>query len=90
MRVLLISTWFPYPPVHGAKTRAYHLMHALARRHEVALVSFEDTPVLPAWREKVEALCGRVEIVSRSPFAHSRLGRLRGWFSAEPSAVVAG
>jgi len=90
LRVLLISTWFPYPPMQGSKTRAYHLLRALARRHEVALLSFEDVPIRPAWREHLLTLCRQVEIVSRAPFAQSAHGRVRGWFSPQPSAVVAG
>lgn len=40
MRILFLSTWFPYPPDNGSKIRVYHLLSALARSHQVTLVSF--------------------------------------------------
>ena len=88
--MLLISTWFPYPPIQGSKTRAYHLLRALARQHAVALLSFEDVPIQPAWRDHLLTFCRQVWTVPRAPFTQSARGRVRGWFSAQPSAVVAG
>jgi len=29
MNILFLSTWFPYPPDNGSKTRVYHLLRAL-------------------------------------------------------------
>ncbi len=40
MRILFLSTWFPYPPDNGSKIRAYYLLRALAVQHEVAAVAF--------------------------------------------------
>jgi sugar transferase (PEP-CTERM/EpsH1 system associated) len=90
MKILFLSTWFPYPPNQGSKTRAFHLLKALARRHSVAVVSFEDAPLKPEWRRAVEEMCPRVEVVREKPFARPRLRSWLGWFSPTPSAVVAG
>jgi len=90
MRILALSTWFPYPLDQGSKIRAYHLLKGLAQRHELALVSFEDKPSQPAWMEAMRQFCDRIEIVRRQPFDFSRQGIVRGWFSWRPSAVVAG
>jgi glycosyltransferase involved in cell wall biosynthesis len=43
MRILCLSTWFPYPPDNGAKIRAYHLIRSLAASHAVTLVAFHPT-----------------------------------------------
>ena len=40
MRVLCLSTWFPYPPDNGSKIRAHYLLRALAETHEVTVVAF--------------------------------------------------
>ncbi len=90
MKILFLSTWFPYPPNQGSKTRAFHLLKALARKHSVALVSFEDAPLKPEWRQVVEDLCPLVEIVRERPFARPRLRSWLGWLTPTPSAVVAG
>jgi glycosyltransferase involved in cell wall biosynthesis len=45
MRLLVVSSWFPYPPDNGTRLRTYHLLRHLARRHEISLLSFgEPTP----------------------------------------------
>ena len=61
MKILLLSTWFPYPPNQGSKIRAYYLLKSLAERHEVALVTFEDVELEPAWIEHIGQLCSRLD-----------------------------
>lgn len=89
MRILFLSTWFPYPLSQGSKIRAYHLLRALAEQHEIALVSFADTEIEPAWIEHMRQFCSRVEVVPQNPFSYSRLRSLLGWLSLQPSAVAA-
>jgi glycosyltransferase involved in cell wall biosynthesis len=89
MKILFLSTWFPYPPNQGSKIRAYYLLKHLAEAHEVALVTFEDVDLDPAWVEHIQQLCSRVEIVQRKPFAASKGKTWLGWLSPLPSAVVA-
>ena len=43
MRILFLSTWFPFPPDNGSKMRAYHLLDALQRDHQVALIAFQPS-----------------------------------------------
>lgn len=90
MKILVLSTWFPYPTDQGSKIRAYHLIKGLAQRHELTLLSFEDKPILDTWIEHMNQYCKRIEIVNRKPFDFSRIGTFRGWFSIQPSAVIAG
>jgi polysaccharide biosynthesis protein PslH len=89
MKILFLSTWFPYPPNQGSKIRAYYLLKALAARHEVALLTFEDVDLDPSWVEHIRQLCSRVEIVRRKPFTASKSRTWLGWLSPLPSAVVA-
>lgn len=89
MKILFLSTWFPYPPDQGCKIRAYHLLKALAERHETVLLSFQDGAIEPAWLEHLGGLCKSVEVVGRDPFAAEPNGRVRGWLSLKPSSVVA-
>jgi glycosyltransferase involved in cell wall biosynthesis len=89
MKILFLSTWFPYPPNQGSKIRAYYLLKSLAERHEVALVTYEDVDLEPEWIEHIRQLCSQVEIVQRKPFAASKGKTLLGWLSPLPSAVVA-
>ncbi|HEX9013087.1 MAG TPA: glycosyltransferase, partial [Anaerolineaceae bacterium] len=90
MHILILSTWFPYPLSQGSKIRAYHLVKALARHHDVTLISFADEPVRPEWVAEMRAFCRRVEVVDRSPFARSRIRSVLGWAAAMPGALYAG
>ena len=89
MRILLLSTWFPFPLSQGSKIRAYHLIRSLAEENEVALVSFEDMIVQPELVEHMKRICKIVEVVPANPFVHNRLRTLKGWFSLQPGSVRA-
>jgi glycosyltransferase involved in cell wall biosynthesis len=89
MKILILSTWFPYPLSQGSKIRAYHLIKALAEKHQVALISFQDTPIEPAWIVHLGALCEQVHVIPDHPFDHSRVKSAVGWLSPLPSAVLA-
>lgn len=89
MKILFLSTWFPYPLNQGSKIRAFHLLKALADKHEVALLSFEDADLKPDWVEKIRTFCPVVETLPRKPFEANRARKLLGWISPKPSAVVA-
>jgi len=90
MKVLFLSTWFPYPPDQGSRIRAYQLLRALSAHHDLALVSFEDQPLQPAWIDHMRQLCRSVDIVRRRPFADLDPSPWRGALSRRPRAVVAG
>lgn len=72
MRILYLSTWFPYPPNSGSKLRTLHLLRGLAQRHDVTLLAFDfDTP---ASKSKVwpgpEPSC--IERIPVNPFAEAQ------------------
>jgi glycosyltransferase involved in cell wall biosynthesis len=54
----MVSPEIPFPPVGGGRSRTYHLLRALAARHEVTLVGFtyEDAPETAPYRVRVIAV----------------------------------
>lgn len=88
MNVLFLSTWFPYPPNQGSKTRAFHMLRSVAREHQIALISFEDTSIDPSWLDRLGDLCSVIETVPRQPFEQSAWGWHFGWLSHRPRATV--
>lgn len=42
MKILWISSLFPYPPNNGFKVRVFNLIKPLSKRHEITLISFID------------------------------------------------
>jgi glycosyltransferase involved in cell wall biosynthesis len=84
MRVLVLSTWFPYPPDNGSKIRVYHLLRALSARHEVSLVAFEfgtarphDATILREWGIDLHT-------ISRDPFQRGKTAGMLRFFSPAP------
>jgi polysaccharide biosynthesis protein PslH len=89
MKVLVVSTWFPFPPTNGVKLRAFHLLEALARAHRVTLLSFAHPDERPdPTAAALTSLCERIEVVPGSPVL-GRVERVRDWFSPLPRSLAA-
>jgi glycosyltransferase involved in cell wall biosynthesis len=86
MKLLVISSWFPYPPENGSKLRAFHLLSQLANRHDITLLSFaesgeEDQRIL-------KDLCRNVRTVPGNPCKPAATLRTRDLISATPRSYV--
>lgn len=47
MRVLMLATMAPYPPVFGGASRVWNILRQVARRHEVALLAMHTPDAEP-------------------------------------------
>jgi len=88
VRILALTPRLPYPPVGGDKLRAYEFIARLAKRHQVALLSFVESA---AEQDQGRALARRhpsisVETVVLEPW-RSRLRALAGVLTREPLQV---
>lgn len=63
MRILFLTSRFPYPPLKGDSLRSYHQIRALSQRHQVALLSLSESPVGEPERARLAELCESVTIV---------------------------
>ena len=86
MRILFLSTWFPFPPDNGSKIRVYHLLRALGQRHEVTLLSFAWDTARPDAASASQAFCAAVRAVPLDPFATNQASALRTFLSFHPMA----
>jgi polysaccharide biosynthesis protein PslH len=70
MEILVVSTWWPFPPNNGSKIRLYYLLRALCATHRVTLVAFcPETETVAI--EPGDALNNmRVVPVRADPFRH--------------------
>lgn len=85
MRLLVVSSWFPYPPDNGSRLRAWHLLRHLSQRHEITLLSFGEPT--PADLDVVRAHCRHVSAVA--PARHDGAGAgMRGLLSPTPRHFV--
>lgn len=89
MRILFLSTWFPYPPDNGSKLRAYYLAHALAAHHEVTVVAFRPSSSEPWHGDGTQVANPTVVAVSDDPYRFVELPQWRKYVSPSPLAFRA-
>ena len=66
MKILMLSSTFPYPPSRGGtQVRTFNLLKYLARRHEVALVTQRSPDVTDEEVEALRCCVHRLAIFSR-------------------------
>lgn len=89
MNVFVLTTWCPFPVVNGSTLRAYHLLQALASRHDVDLVTF-SAPATPdeAAVAHLRTMCRDVTVIPKSPFAPLRTAGA-GLFTSTPRSLTA-
>lgn len=74
MRILVVSEWFPAPPVAGAKIRAYNLVRQLARLGDLDLVAQVNTlsaEQVSAGTAVLGKYCNSVQSVPGIPYRNS-------------------
>ncbi|HEY4690055.1 MAG TPA: glycosyltransferase family 4 protein [Anaerolineae bacterium] len=87
MNLLVVSSWFPYPPNNGSKLRAYHLLRELSKRHIITLLSFAG-PDEEQGTPGLSEICRVVKTVPGSPFKTGGSLGLRGLFSSLPRSYL--
>jgi glycosyltransferase involved in cell wall biosynthesis len=88
MRILFLSRWYPYPPIHGSKLRIYHLLTGLAQKHEITLLSFFEESDVPVNTKALETICREVHVVPWKPFNPGSLRARLGFSSLTPRSVI--
>ncbi len=88
MRILFISSWFPYPPDNGSRIRIFNLLRHLARRHEIILLCFSKHPRDLQYIGELESLCERVHVVEGREFQPQSMRAVRGFLHPWPRWLV--
>ncbi len=88
MRMLFLSSWYPYPADNGSRLRIYHLIRQLSLRHEISLISLAEEPVSEGRLRAMRALCAEVKTVHQRCFQPRRLKAILGLLSTHPRSVV--
>ena len=88
MRILAVSSWFPYPPDNGIKLRIYNLLKRWARNHEITLVTFASSEVTASQLEALQPYCAWVRTVPRRFFRPHSLRACLDFLSPYPRACV--
>jgi len=86
LNLLVVSTWWPYPPDNGSRLRAYHLLQELSKQCRITLIGFGD-PSGEAHIEPLRAYCDRVEAIRPTRRTEGGHG-VRGLLSPVPRHYV--
>src|SRR5579883_2521258 len=65
MRILIISSYLPYPLTNGGHIRLYNLIKALSKKHKITLICEKRGFQTDKDVEEVEKLCEEVFTVDR-------------------------
>lgn len=89
MRILALTSWWPEPADNGSRLRIANLLRALARHHEIHLISFIQEEVTAAQIQKMRELCASVEIVPQRVWHPRRGEQIQSLWHAEPASFRA-
>ena len=67
MKILFAGAYLPYPLNSGGRIRSYHLLKALAVRHEVHLLALRHEDISEADLHVLRTVCGSVNVVPAPP-----------------------
>jgi len=84
MKVLAVSTWFPYPPDNGSKARTYHLLRHVGMNHDVDLLALTQSDDDLRFLGDVRQFCRRVASFPEPAFRPSGVRSLAAFFSPVP------
>jgi sugar transferase (PEP-CTERM/EpsH1 system associated) len=63
MKITVVAARFPYPLDKGDRLTVYHMLKHFSKYHEMSLVCFMAPDQNPAWVDKIQPFCQRIEIV---------------------------
>lgn len=86
MKILILVSRFPFPPIGGDKTHVYFLLKYLMKKHEVTLLSFADRKIDPGVIDKYRDCFTDLEIV-QLPKIRSYINCLYYFFRNRPLQV---
>jgi sugar transferase (PEP-CTERM/EpsH1 system associated) len=89
VRILFLSSWFPYPPDNGSRIRIFNLIKQLSKKHDITLLSFSrDGKVSEDRLKMMQHYCSTVQAIPLAPFRPSSFRSILGLFSSRPRSFV--
>ena len=87
MKVLFLTSRFPYPLIGGEAIKAYYYLKYLSLNHEVTLLTFTDHQIEPTPFDRIKKLCHSVKVVHRRLQLPSWINSSLAILSSEPFQV---
>ncbi|MGB4838895.1 MAG: glycosyltransferase [Saprospiraceae bacterium] len=87
MKILFLTSRFPYPLEKGDKLRAFHQIKVLSSSHEIHLVSILEEDPESGWLEKVAAYTASITTITIKPFERY-VSVIKSLFSRRPVQIA--
>jgi len=87
MKILFITSRFPYPPLKGDKIRAYYPIRSLSKCYDIDLISFSVQNVDYFQIKEMEKYCKKIEVIKINKIIYLLLLAI-GIFTYLPSQVL--
>jgi polysaccharide biosynthesis protein PslH len=62
VKLLIVSSRFPYPITKGDKLRLFHQIKELSISYDIVLVCLSDEYIEPYWKKQIQSYCTKLEI----------------------------
>jgi len=83
IRILFVTSRFPYPPLKGDQVRSYHQLVELGKRHDVTLISLCEKDELESDTGDLDKICSKIVRIPYSRatglFGALFMPVLKGW-----------
>jgi len=79
VKILCLTSRLPWPPDRGDRLRAFHVLEALAKDHELTLLSFVESSEQRALLAHLKPFCREIRIVEKSRAASILTVVANGW-----------
>lgn len=86
MKILILTSRFPYPPLSGDRIRIFHFIRELSRFHQVSLLSCTDKKILAPEINALAPYLTECELIFQSRLK-SWINCIKGLFSKKPLQV---
>ena len=86
MKLVILTSRFPWPIEKGDKLRIYHQLRFLSIRHEIFLISIVDTPPAAEDLEELNQYCHHIEYFTITKFQRWS-SALLSWVNGKPAQV---
>ncbi len=87
MKLVILTSRFPYPLEKGDKLRIYHQIRELSRWHDITLIALAEHPVAVAHLQHMQQFCQQIFVFPLRKYQIA-LNIIRGWLQGMPLQVA--
>jgi polysaccharide biosynthesis protein PslH len=88
MKIIFISSWFPFPPDNGSKIRISNLLKGLSNQHRVTFITSSQQDDYQRYLPLLTQFCEKVFVIPCKEYNPLRGQALLGYFQEKPRSWI--